>query len=190
MARTAPKPSDQDRLPPPKRSSWLRVLLRTLFARHGRAKRTDGKPAVTRDGDGASVQARRGKVATATMRSDNAMHAELMTLFQAAPGSRDALRHLAAVLHGLKHKDSKGLFLFVAEPVHVRNALRQLDGLMPKEPTPGLVALRARMVDAIGTRERRAKRLEMLSPRSDLMQSDRMQVSEASATDFDRALQR
>ena len=187
MARTARQPNDDESTRPVARSGWLRGLMRALFARPARVKRSDAR-AVALDKAGASVQGRSGK--TAGTGNDRAMYAELGALFKSAPGSREALRHLAAVQHGLKHKDSKGLFLFGADPSHVRTALRQLDGLMPKQPTPGLAALRARMVDAIGTRERRAKRLEMLSPRSDLMQSDRMEVREASATEFDRALQR
>jgi len=190
MVRTAPNTIDKDGVQLATRSGWLRGLIRTLFVRPMRSKRVDGRPTVASGGVGASVQDRSGKPATLGARSDNAMLTELSAVFTAAPGSRQALRHLAAVRHGLKHKDSKGLFLFGAEPAHVRTALRQLDGLMPKEPTPGLVALRARMVDAIGTHERRVKRLAMLSPRSDLMRSDRMEVREASATEFDRALQR
>jgi hypothetical protein len=162
--------------------------MRALFARPAHVKRSDGPRAARRDKNGASAHGR--SATAASVDSDRVMYAELGALFKSAPGSREALRHLAAVQHGLKHKDSKGLFLFGADPTHVRTALRQLDGLMPKQPTPGLAALRARMVDAIGTRERRAQRLEMLSPRSDLMQSDRMEVREASATEFDRALQR
>lgn len=189
MARTATKTNDDD-APQAARSGWLSGLFGTLFARPARARRTDRKQAATVDKSGATVQGRSGKPDASGSSSDHAMHIELSALFKAAPGSHEALRHLAAVRHGLKHKDSKGLFLFGAEPAQVRTALRQLDGLMPRQPTPGLAALRARMVDAIGTHERRAKRLEMLSPRSDLMQTDRMEVREASATEFDRALQR
>jgi hypothetical protein len=188
MARTARKPADDGSTRAAAPGGWLRGLMRALFARPARTRRSDGPRAPTLDKDGASVQSRRVKAAS--IASDRVMYVELGALFKSAPGSREALRHLAAVQHGLKHKDSKGLFLFGADPAHVRTALRQLDGLMPKQPTPGLAALRARMVDAIGTRERRAKRLEMLSPRSDLMHSDRMEVREASATEFDRALQR
>lgn len=190
MVHTAPNPEDNDGARLGTRSGWLSGLLRTLFVRQRRSKRVDARLPVTPGSVGASVQDRSARPAAPSAPSDNAMLTELSALFMAAPGSREALRHLAAVRHGLKHKDSKGLFLFGTEPAHVRTALRQLDGLMPKQPTPGLAALRARMVDAIATHERRAKRLEMLSPRSDLMQSDRMEVREASATEFDRALQR
>jgi hypothetical protein len=188
MARTTRQPADDHSTRTAARGGWLRGLLTALFARPAGAKGSDRPRAVASDKNDPPVQRRSAKAASVA--SDRAMYAELSALFKGAPGSREALRHLAAVQHGLKHKDSKGLFLFGADPAHVRTALRQLDGLMPKQPTPGLAALRARMVDAIGTRERRAKRLEMLSPRSDLMQSDRMEVREASATEFDRALQR
>src|SRR4051812_50052314 len=101
MARTTPKSSDSDRASPAARSGWLRGLLRTLFMRQVRVKRTGGKQAVGLDKDGAAVQGRGGKGAAAGAPSDNAMHVELSALFKAAPGSREALRHLAAVQHGL-----------------------------------------------------------------------------------------
>lgn len=188
MVRTVPNPIDKDDAPLTARNGWLGGLLRSLFVRRVRSKRADDRVAAASRRVRAPAQQRTGKPAVAS--SDDAMHVELSALFQAAPGSRDALRHLAAVRHGLRHKDSKGLFLFGAEPGHVRTALRQLDGLMPKVPTPGLAALRARMVDAVVTHERRAKRLALLSPRSDLMGGDRVEVREASSTEFDRALQR
>lgn len=190
MARTALKPEEEDDAQLAPRSGWLSGLFRRLFGARARPQRVDARPAAKSRRAGAPVQDRIARPAAVAASGDDAMHAELSALFKSAPGSREALRHLAAVRHGLKHKDSKGLFLFGADPTHVRAALRQLDGLMPKEPAAGLAALRARMVDAIATHARRTKRLEMLSPRSDLMHSERMEVREASTTEFDRALQR
>src|SRR5215468_5028186 len=143
MARSATKINDDD-AQQAARSGWLSGLFGTLFARPARARRTDRKQAAEVDKSGAPAQGG-GKSAAPGSSGDHAMHIELSALFKAAPGSHEALRHLAAVRHGLKHKDSKGLFLFGAEPSQLRTALRQLDGLMPRQPTPGLAALRARM---------------------------------------------
>jgi hypothetical protein len=115
------------------------------------------------------------------------MRAALKALLNAAPDARSRLRFLAAVEHGLKHKDPTGLFLFEVEPERLRAALRQFDGLAPTRPSEALAALRARIVDAIGSREKKQKRLEMISPRSDLMHGNRVEVAEARPSDFDRA---
>jgi hypothetical protein len=52
-----------------------------------------------------------------------------------------------------------------------------------------LAALRARIVDALTSRERKQKRKEMIAPRSDLMRNNRVavaDVAEGGATDFER----
>lgn len=170
----APAPSaKQD--PESDNGSWLGGAVRALFARQVRARRVDGKLGVELE--------RSKQPATAAGPS---MRAELKALFDAAPQNRLLLRVLAAVEHGLKHKDATGLFLFEVEPERLRVALRQLDGLAPATPTPGLVTLRARIADALASRERKRKRLEMIPPRSDLMRDNRVEVAEGRVTDFDR----
>ena len=158
------------------KSSWLGGAVRTLFTRQVRVRRVDGKLGVELD------QAKQSAAAGA----EPPMRADLKALFDAAPQNRLLLRVLAAVEHGLKHKDPTGLFLFEVEPERLRVALRQLDGLAPAKPTPGLVALRARIADALASRERKQKRMEMIAPRSDLMRDNRVEVGEVRATDFDR----
>jgi hypothetical protein len=114
------------------------------------------------------------------------MRAELKALLNATPDSRSRLRFLAAIENGLKHKDPTGLFLYEVEAERLRTALRQLDGLAPAKPAQALAALRARLVDAIGSRERKQKRLELIAPRSDLMRDNRVEVAEGRASDFAR----
>jgi len=166
---TDPTPQDAHR-----KGSWLGSAVRALFVREGRVRRVDGKLAVALH-DKAEPPA-----------SDSPMRAELKALLNAAPDSRSRLRFLAAVEHGLKHKDPTGLFLYEVEPERLRTALRQFDALVPAQPSPTLAALRARLVDAIGSREKKRKRLEMLAPRSDLMRDQRIEVTEARASDFAR----
>ncbi len=168
-----PKPQQSD-----DQGSWLGNAVRALFVRDVRVRRVEGKLAVGLDNkpgpqaDGASVA--------------SPMRAELKALLNATPDSRSRLRFLAAVENGLKHKDPTGLFLYEVEAERLRTALRQLDGLAPAKPTEALAALRARLVDAIGSRERKQKRLEMIAPRSDLMRDHRVEVAEARASDFAR----
>ena len=157
------------------KSSWLGGAVRALFTRQVSVRRVDGKLAVGLD------QPERPAATGA-----EPMRAELKALFDAAPQNRLLLRVLAAVEHGLKHKDPTGLFLFEVESERLRVILRQFDGLAPATLTPGLAALRARIVDALTSRERKQKRLEMVAPRSDLMRDNRVEVAEARASDFAR----
>ncbi len=156
------------------RKGWLGSAVRALFVREVRVRRVDGKLAV-------------GLHDKAEPRAEaSPMRAELKALLNAAPDSRSRLRFLAAVEHGLKHKDPTGLFLYEVEPERLRAALRQFDAVVPAQPSPTLVALRARLVDAIGSREKKRKRLELLAPRSDLMHDQRVEITEARASDFAR----
>ena len=111
---------------------------------------------------------------------------ELSALLDGVPESRKLLRHLAGVEHGLKYKDPPGMFLFQADSALLRIALRQLDGLSPDSPSRGLSALRSRIVAAIEAHDKREKTREMLSPRSDLLQTGKMEIGEGRASDFDR----
>jgi hypothetical protein len=157
-----------------------------LFVRQLRLKRIDGKLAVAlEDKQAADAQAHADAQAE-TLPQDVSL-GELTALLNGAPRSRRTLRYLGALELSLARKDPTGLSLYEVAPVRLRAALRQLDGLAPQPLSAGLVALRARIVDAIGTQEQREQRLEMLMPRSDLMHGDKVVVVEARASDFDRA---
>ncbi|HEY6352983.1 MAG TPA: hypothetical protein VIY30_00710 [Burkholderiaceae bacterium] len=168
-----PRQSDDQR-------SWLGNAVRALFVRDVRVRRVAGKLAVALENKPGPQADGAGASAASPMR------AELKALLNATPDSRSRLRFLAAVENGLKHKDPNGLFLYEVEAERLRTALRQLDGLAPAKPAQALAALRARLVDAIGSRERKQKRLEMIAPRSDLMRDNRVEVAEARASDFAR----
>lgn len=179
---------------PPRQPLWWRAVrlvvrvLRALFVRQLRLRRIGGRIAVTlEDGAGSAPVASVQAAADAQGPGRDPMLAELTALLDAAPGSRALLRVLAAVEHGLKQKDMAGLFLYEVPCARLRTALRQLDGLAPPQPSPGLAALRARIVDAVGAHEQREWRLEMLMPRSDLLRGNRVEVAEARPSDFDRA---
>jgi hypothetical protein len=115
------------------------------------------------------------------------MHTDLTALLDAAKGSRKVLRHLAAVEHGLEHKDAGALFLFEVPPERLKTALRQLDGLIVGSMSPGLSALRGRMLDAINAQEIRERRRALREPISTFLVDHKLQVVEARVTDFDQA---
>jgi hypothetical protein len=173
-AATDPKPQQPD-----DQRSWLGNAVRALFARDVRVRRVEGKRAVGLDN-------KPGPQADGAGAAASPMRAELKALLNATPDSRSRLRFLAAIENGLKHKDPTGLFLYEVEAERLRTALRQLDGLAPAKPAQALAALRARLVDAIGSRERKQKRLELIAPRSDLMRDNRVEVAEGRASDFAR----
>lgn len=175
---------------PPIEPVWRRLVralggvLRFLFVRQLRLRRVDGRLAVALEDKPRDDAAARA-AANADTRPQDLTFGELSALLDAAPNSRNSLRYLAALEQRLKRKDPTGLFLFEVEPARLRAALRQLDGLT-SSPTAGLAALRTRIVDAIGAQEQRQQQLEMLMPRSDLMQGNKVDVAEARASDFDR----
>ena len=115
----------------------------------------------------------------------------LAELMDSAPGSRHAFRHLAAIEAGLQsggNNNADGLFLFDLSAAHLKQALRQLDGLwMEPAPRP-LSDLRAKMSDALAAQETRD--LEAHPSRgsfnvlSSFLVDEKMQVSEGRATDF------
>ena len=164
--------------PAPDKRSWLGETVRALFVHDLRVRRIDGKLAVALEDKPAARAA-----------AASPMRAELKALLDAAPDSRLQLRFLAAVEHGLKHKDPTGRFLFEVAPERLRTVLRQFDALVPAAPAPALAALRARIVDAINSREKKQQQLEMSAPRSDLMRDHRVEVAEARPSDFDRIQQ-
>ena len=123
--------------------AWLRPLhacaaavwrvWQLLFVRQLRFKRVRGKLAVALEDKPGPA----GAAPQADAQPADISRGELSALLSAAPGSCRSLRTLAAVEHGLAHKDPAGLFLFEVELPRLRVALRQLDGLAPLRPRPG-----------------------------------------------------
>jgi hypothetical protein len=112
----------------------------------------------------------------------------LIELMDSAPGSRNAFRHLANVETSLQSKDADGLFLFDISAAHLKQALRQLDGLW-MEPAPAVLAeLRAKMADALAAQEQRDSDVVLTRGSFNVLSSflvdEKMQVSEGRASDF------
>jgi hypothetical protein len=169
---------------PPAHWGWLGRVWRTLFVHQLRLRRVGGQ-LVFRFED-TLAQPRNSADSTAALPLDFT-RGELTALLDAAPRSRTQLRYLAAVEHGLKHKDAEGLFLFDAQIERLQATARQLNNLLPAQPTPGLAALRTRLGDAMAAHDKRQREIDQSMPRSDLMGDSRIEVAEARTSDFLRA---
>jgi hypothetical protein len=173
-------------------------LAQALFSKQVKFKRgDDGYKLVLESGN----QRPQGGAAEASMPSAAALPAvtaeqvnpvtalsSLIELMDSAPGSRNAFRHLASVEANLQSKNADGLFLFDMSAAHLKQALRQLDGLwMEPAPVP-LAELRAKMADALAAQEQRDTELVpsrgSFSALSSFLVDEKMQVSEGRASDF------
>jgi hypothetical protein len=114
------------------------------------------------------------------------MHAALRAALDAAPTSRKVFRHLATVEHHLWRKGT--LFLHDLSLRALQRTVDQLDGVATPPLTPWLAALRECLVDAIATQERLQSQDEMLQPRSSFFVDHKIEVQEATASDFARAV--
>jgi hypothetical protein len=103
------------------------------------------------------------------------MQTQLRELLRRHPDARVVLKHLA-VMESLLRK--KGERAFIEPPVDLlRAALRQLEGLVKDE-------LRSRL--AVAVKEREAIELRGAPLRSELLDEQRLKVSEVSPSDFQK----
>jgi hypothetical protein len=156
--------------------------LKAAFTRAPQDPRGDGGPSITPE-----TQTRRSEAA-APHGDQRAllMHAALRKALDGAPNSRKVFRHLATVEHHLWRSGS--LFLRDLSPPALQRILEQLDGVASAPLESGLAALRAWLVDTIAARERLQRKDELLQPRSSFFVDHKIEVREASVSDFDRAL--
>jgi hypothetical protein len=188
LRKAKPEPTEA-----PKKSGFAPVrLAQALFSKQVKFKRGDEGYKFVLEG------AASGHPMYAALRPDVAPPTEpappvtaassLFELMDSAPGSRQAFRHLASIEHGLQSKDGEGLFLFDLSAAHLKQALRQLNGLW-MEPAPvALVELRGKMADALAAQEQRDQE-QVPAPGSfgvlsSFLVDEKMQVSEGRASDF------
>lgn len=111
------------------------------------------------------------------------MQTQLRALLLRHPNARTVLRHLA-IFESLLRKNGERAFV---EPpiVLLRSALRQLEGLVTDWSARGLAELRSRL--AVAIKEREAIEMSSAPLRSELLDEQRLKVSEASPSDFEQA---
>ena len=161
-------------------------MLKAVFTRPLQGRPDDKSPTVA---PGAQPQ-RAGQAENAAPPHNDEralqMHAALRKALDAAPNSRKVFRHLATVEHHLRRKGT--LFLHDLSLPALQRILEQLDGVASAPLESGLAALRASLVDTRAALERLQRQNEMLQPRSSFFVDHKMEVREASVSDFDRAM--
>jgi hypothetical protein len=179
----------------PKKSSFAPVrLAQALFSKQVKFKRDEaGYKLVLENSSTQSGNTTPVPIAVPTAAAQVAppvtAASSLYELMDSAPGSRNAFRHLASIEQWLHTTDGEGLFLFDLSATHLKQALRQLNGLW-MEPAPAALAeLRCKMSDALAAQEQREKQETApsqanLGVLSSFLVDEKMQVSEGRASDF------
>jgi hypothetical protein len=119
------------------------------------------------------------------------MRTELKELLSQSAGARDVLLHLASLERTLK---VLGLGTFESLPSHVlKRTATQLDGVLPQPVTPGLAEIRARIAKTLALLEQippsAAAVVKAPAPPPTYFSDDKLQVSEATHTEFQRVLE-
>lgn len=167
-------------------SSVLNALRLAATAQIGVARQSKGWKLVLRGKEAAPA----GLEPTAPAPQKTApasMREALSQLLDDAAGSRRVLRQLCAIEHALTHKDPKGLFLFDTPLQHLAPALRQLDALATPTPPPAIAPLRKLIVDAMARQKTQQHLIDNNALLSSFMDSQKIEVSDARLSDFDRA---
>jgi hypothetical protein len=124
--------------------------------------------------------------AQAQVDSAQRMRNELKELLNRSAGAREVLPHLANLEHALK---TQGLAAFETIPPRIlQRAANQLQSVMPQTAGPGIVELRKRLARILGTPASAAAPAPIAGPHG-IQLDDRLQVSEASVSDFMRAVE-
>jgi hypothetical protein len=119
------------------------------------------------------------------------MRTELKELLSQSPGAREVLLHLASLERTLK---VLGLGAFESLPSHVlKRIATQLDGVLPQPITPGLAEIQARIAKALALHEKAPPAATAVAktsaPPAPYFSDDKLQVSEATHTEFQRVLE-
>ena len=169
-------------------SAALRSLIRKargVFGRPLRIERTQGTLRVVLEDDSSAPvgDAERNPKVTAPRTQAVLMATDLRDLFDRCSRSRAVLPHLATLEHEL---NQRGMPVFEELPLRVlQRAAAQLEGLAQEPVLEGIALLQARLDVSIVAREEnaQAQQRKPIAPPSFLM-DEKMQVSEASMTDF------
>lgn len=115
------------------------------------------------------------------------MRSALKELLSLSPGAREVLPHLANLDHALK---TQGLAAFDTLPARIlKRASAQLQSVYPAKPGAGIVELRSRLAQVLDAQDQAPGRHGHGARPSSFLNEDKLQVSEASESDFMRAVE-
>jgi len=161
-------------------------LVKAVFTHHVRIKRAARGLVVVLEAETPLALPGRSSAAPHGDSAALAMHAGLSAALNAAPLSRQVFKHLAAIEHKLWHGGS--LFLHDLPLSVLQRVIKQLDGVTGPSSTKGLALLRERLTDAIGTQQRLQREQEMRAPPSSFFVDHKLEVAEATPSDFAQAI--
>jgi hypothetical protein len=162
---------------------------RNAFTRDLRLERSEGKLRVVLEAEAARPEPGRPRPhgpkdfgPTAPELQAALMYLDLRSHLDRHHNSRTALPHLSMLEHGLK---KRGMHVFEELPLKVlQRAATQLDGLAQEPVLEGYVLLQARLGLAILDLEEKAQAGRKRLARSSFLGEHKLQVSEASMSDF------
>ena len=172
-----------------RRSAWPSLsplaLIRAIFTHHVRIKRATRGLVVVLEPEPEKANAAAKRTPLHRDKRALEMHAALGAALDAAPGSRNVLRHLATVEHHLWKNGS----LFIQDlPLPVLARTRdQLEGVIKPPFANGAKLLRNCLAEAVATQERLERERELRQPPSSFLVDHKLVVHEAEASDFERA---
>lgn len=115
------------------------------------------------------------------------MRTELQQLLNLSPGAREVLSHLAGLERALK---SLGIAAFDSLPSHVlKRAATQLESVLPQPMGQGISELRTRIAKALPAHEQVVVPDVKPNQPPPYFSDDKLQVSEATVTEFMRVLE-
>jgi hypothetical protein len=175
--RSPPKPTPAAA---PERLSAL-GLVKAVFTHHVRLRREARGLSFVLEAETPAAHAR----PDAPLHRDQralAMHAALAAALDAAPRSRKVFRHLATIEHHLWHRGA----LFIHDlPLSTLQRLReQLESVARGAHIAALAPLRECIADAVKAQQRRQLEQEMRLPPSSFFVDHKLEVSEATPSDF------
>lgn len=170
-----PVPADTPASRPAKRVS-LKTLFRAVFVDQLQLRR-DGKQVKVGLGGGAAAATTRPGAAPPETPA-LAMHRGLARLLDGQPGSRAVLKHLAALEHHLRRRDTA--FIRTLSPAAVQTMIRQLHGLIALPAPPEIQQLLLLLLDAADLQGRAEEQRAQAQAISSFFVDHKLEVHEIS----------
>ena len=157
-----------------------------LLNRSIKLDRSEGKVRVSFEAE-RSGPAQKGAAATPSVSDAKHLRDELKALLNRCPGAREVLPHLAVVEQALK---TQGLAAFDSLPPRVlQRAATQLESVLAEPVSAAIAELRSRLGVALKNHEKAEQAAARRAAPSSFLVDEKLQVSEASVSDFMKVME-